>query len=117
MTLVDTSVWVDHIRRGNPTVKKLLNDGEVLIHPFIIGELACGNIRNRSEILRLLDELPKAIVAENSEVLKFVERNRLFGLGIGWIDVHLIASAVLSHSTMLTIDKALRDVFKRLTTL
>ncbi len=114
MTLVDTSVWVDHFRKDNQTLKKLLNDGGVLIHPFVIGELACGNLKNRSEILRLLDELPKAVVAENDEVLQFVERNYLFGLGIGWIDVHLIASAMLSHSSMLTLDKTLEDVFKKL---
>ncbi len=114
MTLVDTSVWIDHLRKDNPMLKKLLNDSEVLVHPFIIGELACGNLKNRSEILRLLDELPKAVVAENAEVLQFVERNQLFGQGMGWIDVHLLASAILSRSTMLTFDKTLEKAYKKL---
>jgi predicted nucleic acid-binding protein len=114
MTIVDTSVWIDHLRKGNPIVKKLLNNSEVLIHPFIIGELACGNLKNRPEILRLLDELPKAVVAENAEVLQFVERKHLFGLGIGWIDVHLLASVMLSRSTMLTYDKSLEKAYKKL---
>jgi hypothetical protein len=116
MTLVDTSVWIDHLRKGNSTLKALLNDGEVLVHPFIVGELACGNLKNRSEILRLLDELPKAIVAENREVLRFVESNHLFGLGIGWIDVHLIASSMLNQSTLLTLDKTLEQAHRKLTT-
>jgi predicted nucleic acid-binding protein len=114
MTLVDTSVWIDHFRKGNPTLTQLLNESEVLTHPFIIGELACGNLKNRSEILRLLNELPKAIVADNSEVMHFIERNRLYGIGIGWIDVHLIASAMLSKATMLTLDKPFEKVASRL---
>jgi predicted nucleic acid-binding protein len=114
MTLVDTSVWIEHFRRGNLVLTQLLNESEVLTHPFIIGELACGNLKNRSEILGLLKELPKAVVAENSEVLHFVERNHLYGMGIGWIDVHLIASAMLSKATMLTLDKPFERVARRL---
>ena len=114
MTLVDTSVWIDHFRKGNPTLKQLLNEGEVLTHPFIIGELACGNLKNRSEILGLLNELPKAVVAENSEVMHFIEENHLYGMGIGWIDVHLVASAMLSKASMLTLDKPFKKVAKRL---
>jgi predicted nucleic acid-binding protein len=114
MTLVDTSVWIEHFRKGNLVLKQLLNESEVLTHPFIIGELACGNLKNRSEILGLLNELPKAVVAENSEVLHFIERNHLFGMGIGWIDVHLIASAMLSKAIMLTFDKPFERVARRL---
>ena len=114
MTLVDTSVWIDHFRKGNPTLKQLLNESEVLTHPFIIGELACGNLKNRAEILGLLNELPKAVVAENSEVMHFIERNHLYGMGIGWIDVHLVASAMLSKASMLTLDKPFEKVARRL---
>ena len=105
MTLVDTSVWVDHLRKGNPTLTQLLNGNEVAIHPFIIGELACGGLKNRSEILGLLNELPSAIVADNNEVLQFIERNHLYGKGLGWIDVHIMASALLSKANVLTLDK------------
>ena len=114
MILVDTSVWIDHFRKGSTALKQLLNNSEVLTHPFIIGELACGNLKNRSEILGLLNELPKAVVAENSEVMKFIERTHLYGLGIGWIDVHLIASAMLSKATVMTFDKQLENAAKRL---
>lgn len=114
MILVDTSVWIDHLRNGSSTLKKLLNDGEVLTHPFIIGELACGNLKNRAEVIGLLGELPKAVVAEDVEVLEYAERNHLYGIGIGWIDVHLIASAMLSKATMMTLDKQLGNAAKRL---
>ncbi len=114
MILVDTSVWIDHLRKGNSTLKHLLNDGEVLTHPFVIGELACGDLKNRTEILRLLNELPKAVVAENNEVFQFIESNHLYGLGIGWIDVHLLASAILSKVTMMTLDKPIAEAAERL---
>ena len=114
MTLVDTSVWVDHLGKGNSTLRRLLNNSQVLTHPFIIGELACGNLKNRSEVLGLLDELPKAVVAENNEVLEFVERTHLYGSGIGWIDVHLIASAMLSKATIMTLDRQLENTTKGL---
>ncbi len=114
MILVDTSVWIDHLRKGNSTLKHLLNNSEVLIHPFVIGELACGHLKNRAEILKLLNELPKAVVADNSEVLQFIERNQLYGLGIGWIDVHLLASAMLSRVTMMALDKPIQRAAKRL---
>ncbi len=117
MILVDTSVWIDHLRRGNSTLKHLLNNSEVFTHPFVIGELACGDLKNRAEILELLNELPKAAVAENSEVLQFIERNHLYGLGIGWIDVHLLASAMLSKLTMMTLDKPIEKAAKRLNVL
>lgn len=109
MTLVDTSMWVDHLRRGNARVAGLLESGEVAVHPFVLGELACGNIKNRKEILALLDQLPKATVAEQNEVLTLVESRRLYGTGIGWVDAHLVASALLSGTRLLTLDKALGD--------
>ncbi len=110
MILVDTSVWIDHLRNGNAELTVLLQQDEVLSHPFIIGELACGTLRNRTEILRLLRELPEARLAEHQEVLGLLESKRLWGCGIGWIDVHLLASALLSHSTIWTLDKQLSGV-------
>ena len=109
MTLVDTSVWVDHFRKDNATLKDLLVNAKVLLHPFVIGELACGNLRNRAEILHLLSELPQCVVAEQHEVLKLVESKRLYGSGMGWIDAHLVASGLLSNVTILTYDKALSE--------
>jgi len=108
--LVDTSVWVEHLRRGNPRLRSLLHDGEVLCHPFVIGELACGHLRNREEILTLLDQLPQAPVTENDEVLQLVEAERLYGRGLGWVDAHLLASARIARSGLLTLDRPLRRV-------
>ena len=110
MILVDTSVWIDHFRSGNAQLKAWLNDNEVVTHPFVIGELACGFMRNRDEILGLLSELPKATVAEHDEVMIFVEDNKLYGTGIGWIDAHFVASALLSKSRLMTLDKPLLKI-------
>ena len=107
MMLVDTSVWIDHFRRGNDALGTLLHAGEVLGHPFIVGELACGNLKQRVEILSLLAALPVATVAEHEEVLRLVEANRLMGSGIGWIDAHLLSSAVLTDAGLWTLDKPL----------
>jgi hypothetical protein len=107
MILVDTSIWVDHFRNGNVELKELLINNEVMTHPLIIGELACGSIRNRSEILGLLNELPVVVTAENKEVLKLIEDKKLYGKGIGLIDAHLIASALLTKVRLLTMDKPL----------
>ena len=110
MTLVDTSVWVDHLRRGTRALSKMLEAGAVLCHPFVIGELACGVIKNRDEILSLLDTLPRATSATHAEALHLVEQNGLFGSGIGWIDVHLIVSALLTPAPLWTLDKRLAAV-------
>ena len=107
MILVDTSVWVDHLRRGHEALASLLHDAQVLCHPFIIGELACGNLTRRREILSLLAALPQATVANHHEVLTFVQRRRLMGCGIGWIDAHLLASAMLADTPLWTLDKPL----------
>jgi hypothetical protein len=114
MTIVDTSVWVDHFSKGNTQLAELLSEGMVLIHPFIIGELALGRMRNRAEILSLLDALPQAKIADHGEVLEFVENNHLVGLGIGWIDAHLLASMKLSNATLLTTDKAMLSALTRM---
>jgi predicted nucleic acid-binding protein len=107
MVLVDTSVWVSHLRHGNEELRKLLHVGEVVCHPFIVGELACGNLKNRNEILTYLQSLPMTILAEDEEVLKFIENNQLMGKGLGYIDVHLIASAILTNVLLWTLDKTL----------
>ncbi len=110
MILVDTSVWVDHLRAGNRRLQSLLEDAEVLVHPFIVGELVCGTLRNREEVLTLLQALPEAQAAEHEEVMRVVERERLYGRGIGWIDAHLLASARLSDAVLWTLDKRLSRV-------
>jgi predicted nucleic acid-binding protein len=110
MTLVDTSVWIDHLRRGNTRLRSLLDEGQVLTHPFIVGELACGKLRNRQEILQLLALLPEARVAEHDEVLGLLDGRRLYGRGIGWLDAHLLASAILSRVSLWTLDRKLAQV-------
>ena len=91
MILIDTSVWVDHLRRGNRALADLLDGGGVLAHPFVIGELALGEIRQRAIIMEYLSDLPLTVLASHEEVLHFIERRRLFGCGIGYVDVHLLA--------------------------
>ena len=109
MVLVDTSVWVGHLREGDPGLEQLLNDGEVMCHPFIVGELACGKVRNRLEVLSLLQFLPEATQATHEEILQFIEQNRLMGKGLGYVDVHLSASAVLTGVPLWTCDKRLNE--------
>lgn len=108
--LVDTSVWVSHLREGNTGLADLLQNGEVVSHPFVVGELACGNLKNRALILSLLKSLPLSIETEHEEVLAFVERNRLAGKGLGYVDAHLPSSAVLSEVSIWTLDKRLEQV-------
>jgi len=111
LILADTSIWIDHLRSGNKEMRKLLNEGQIVIHPFIIGELAMGSIRARSRTLALLDLLPQVRVAQMSEVRHTIEARRLYGLGVGLIDAHLIASVFLDSSVLLwTRDKRLRRV-------
>ena len=107
MILADTSVWVEHLRRGLPRLATLLQGGEVLIHPWVIGELACGNLRNRSQVLELLKGLPAETVARDAEVLLLIKRGQLMGRGIGYVDVHLMASARLSRCGLWTRDRRL----------
>ena len=114
MVLVDTSVWVRHLRQGEPSLERLLNDGEVVCHPFVVGELACGNMRNRTEILSFIKILPLATEAKNEEVLLFIEQNHLMGKGLGYIDVHLCASALLTGVPMWTYDRRLNDANEEL---
>jgi len=116
MVLVDTSVWVRHFQEGDPNLERLLDDGEVLCHPFIVGELACGNLKNRQEILSLLQLLPLATQAKHEEVMQFIEQNRLMGKGLGNIDVHLSASAVLTGVPLWTHDQKLKEANQELGT-
>ncbi len=114
MILVDTSVWVSHFRNGEIGLTALLNEGHVVCHSFIIGELACGNLKNRSEILSLFQALPMAVQAGHEEVMEFIERHPLMGKGLGYIDVHLLASAVLSDVSLWTFDRSLIEAASKL---
>jgi hypothetical protein len=115
VTLVDTSVWVDHLRRADEVLIDLLNRRQVVVHPFIIGELAVGNLRPRAAVLEELRKLRRVVVADDNEVLHLVEHERLFGIGLGCIDVHLLASARLTPETFLwTRDKDLLAAAERL---
>lgn len=108
MTLVDTSVWIDHWRRGNGRLASALEQGRVAAHAFVIGELACGSMPRRSTTLLLLGALPRVVAARDEEVLTLVERRGLAGTGLGWVDAHLLAAASLSDTPLWTLDRALR---------
>lgn len=110
MILVDTSVWIEHLRYGTVGLAKVLDEGNIACHPFIIGELACGNLGNRTEILTLLKNLPVAAVANDDEVLKFIECHQLMGKGLGYIDIHLLMSALLTGIPLWTLDKRLDEL-------
>ena len=114
MVLVDTSIWVTHLRQGSRQLEKLLMDAEVMCHPFIIGELACGNLKNRNEIISLLQSLPMASTIEFDEFLFFIDRNQLMRKGIGFVDVHLLASAQLTGVPLWTADRRLKSAADQL---
>jgi predicted nucleic acid-binding protein len=116
MILVDTSVWIEHLRYGHARLERALIDGEVLTHPFVVGELACSSLADRAGILSLLGSLRVASVAEHAEVLRFVDGKQLHGRGIGWVDAHLLASSILTPCPILTFDKALLRVAQALHT-
>jgi predicted nucleic acid-binding protein len=108
MILVDTSVWVDHLRHGDTELARLLNAGKVLAHKYVTGELALGNLQNRDRVLIALQDLPQANIANDEEVMRFIANQTLFGIGIGYIDAHLLAAVRLSPGTLLwTRDKRL----------
>jgi predicted nucleic acid-binding protein len=110
LILVDTSVWVDHLRFGDAQLAALLEAASVVMHPFIVGEIACGSLANRATTLELLQQLPTAPVAELDEVLGYIEGHKLHGKGIGYVDVHLLASAVIGGTKLWTRDKRLHAV-------
>lgn len=112
--LVDTSLWVTHLQKGHSKLRILLHEGGVATHPMVIGELACGNIRNRSEILSLLGSLPMPKLADHAEVLHFISQHQLMGKGLGYVDAHLLASCALSSYPLWTADKALEHIARKL---
>ena len=115
MILVDTSVWIDHLRASDETLAQLLRQGQVLAHQFVTGEISMGNLKQRTEVLTALKQLPQAIIAHDNEVMQLVEQHQLFGLGIGYIDAHLLASSLLSaHTKLWTRDKRLLNVAEQL---
>jgi predicted nucleic acid-binding protein len=115
LILVDTSIWIDHLRDDDAHLAGLLERGQVLAHPWVTGELALGSIRNRAEILRLLDDLPPASVATAAEIRELVEQHALFGLGIGFVDAQLLAATMLTADTALwTRDRGLEAAAHRL---
>ena len=114
MILVDTSIWVDHLRRDNPVLTQLLEHGRAWTHEFVIGELACGNLRDRSDLLYFLTKLPRASTAVHRDVMELVERRQLHGVGIGWADAYLLTSVVIDGLLLWTLDKALQAAAGRL---
>jgi predicted nucleic acid-binding protein len=113
--LVDSSLWIEHLRRRDAILMDLLDRGQVLIHPFVIGELAIGNLRQREVVLQDLKDLDRVVVAGDEEVMRFIEAERLFGLGLGYVDAHLLASVKLTPETFLwTRDKRLSAAAERL---
>lgn len=114
MILADTSVWVAHFREGVPLLKELLIDNRVLIHPWVIGELTCGTLPRRPQVLRWLGRIPAADVARDAEVLTLIEDKHLWGTGIGWVDAHLLASGLITECEVWTRDERLQAAAKRL---
>ncbi len=109
MILADTNVWIKHFRESDDELIAHLNIGLVACHPFIIGELACGNLGNRSEILMLLQALPASPLAETTEILDFIEKKALMGCGLGYVDIHLLASAIIGNIVLWTYDRRLHE--------
>jgi predicted nucleic acid-binding protein len=105
--LVDTSVWIAHFGKGSHHLAELLSNSLALVHPFIVGELACGNLSNRTRILSDLQALPSARSGTHNEVMQLIEARKLWGLGVGWVDSHLLASALLSSCQLWTLDRRL----------
>jgi hypothetical protein len=114
MTLVDTSVWIDHFRRRDEALARRLHDGVVVCHPFVAGELALGHLRAPAETLALLADLPQVHPASHEEVLEFVSVHTLSGTGIGWVDAHLLCAAAIGGLTFWTRDRRLSDAAKKL---
>lgn len=110
MILADTSIWVDHLRSGHPELATLLRSSRICVHDFVIGELACGNLRNRLEVLELLQSLPRLGSASHEEALFFIERQQLMARGIGYVDIHLLAASALHGAQLWTKDKRLKTI-------
>ncbi len=114
MILVDTSVWIAHLRQGEPGLTRILEDGLVITHPFVLGELACGQLRNRREVLAHLDHLSSAPEATSQEARSLIETHNLIGQGLGWTDVHLLASCRLARASLWSLDQPLIRAARRL---
>ena len=114
MILIDSSVWMDHFRNPSRRLMALLDAEEGCTHPFVIGEVACGNLKNRKEIIALLHALPSVHRADDDEILFFIERHRLNGRGVGLIDIHLLASCLTDQCYLWTADKRLQTVAQQL---
>jgi predicted nucleic acid-binding protein len=110
MILLDTSVWVDHLRRGDSLVVRVLKSGQAGAHAFVIGELACGNLKSRAQVIELLQALPQLVMAADDEVLGFIDGHALMGRGVGYIDAHLLAAVTIGGSLLWTRDKRLREI-------
>jgi predicted nucleic acid-binding protein len=108
--LVDTSIWIDFLRDGNDLLKEFLEKGQVMVHPLIVGELSCGNISKRKNFLQLINELPQAKESSHQEVLHFIESKKLYGKGVGFVDLHILCSAILSNTPLWTGDKRLAKI-------
>jgi predicted nucleic acid-binding protein len=114
MILADINVWIKHFRESDVEFIAQLNIGAVACHPFTIGELACGNLGNRSEILTLLQELPSAPIVETTELLDFIEKRSLMGCGLGYVDTYLLASVIIGNVILCNFDRRLREAAKEL---
>lgn len=114
MILVDTSIWIDHFRSGSTRLQGLLLSEQVICHPFVLGELACGNLRRRDEVLRLLSDLPMSKVVPDPDALALLSQHHLYGRGMGWIDTHLLASALASGDAIWTGDRRLATIAEEL---
>lgn len=114
MVLVDTSVWIEFLRKGDPLLSDLLNEGKVITHPFVVGELRLGNIPKRQHFFNLIENLPVCNQATDEEVTFLIEENKLYGKGIGYIDAHILASAIITSSPLWTLDKRLGAILKKL---
>jgi predicted nucleic acid-binding protein len=110
VVLVDTSVWIDHLRKSSRALSSLLEQEEVVLHPYVLGELACGNLGNRKEIIALLHALPVVSKADDDEILFFIERHALMGRGVGLIDMHLLASCMVGSCLLWTRDRRLKTI-------
>jgi predicted nucleic acid-binding protein len=114
MIMADTSVWIEHFRRGEKRLVQLLLDGHIAIHPYVTGELACGSLKNRLATLDYFDAMPQVPVADTVEVRHFIERHALHGHGLGWVDIHLLAAAKLAKHRLWTLDKRLAQAAEKL---
>ena len=107
LVLADSSIWVTHFKEGQKHLTQLLEQGLIACHPYIIGELACGSLKKRREIIQLLEALPVVDVLDNTEIIEFIESRKLMSIGIGYVDIHLLGSSLLSNTPLWTFDKAL----------